>query len=286
MDAQLPRPGTPGAAGGNDAPADRHLRVIPGGLPDAGPVADRPPRSPLPFSLQDASSTLRSTPLRLLVVDDHTMFRQGLSAIIGQIAPHASVAEASSCAEALEQLGAHCPFSIILLDLVFHTGPTGLHVIDLIRERCAATPIAVVSGHDDADTMLGAIDHGAMGFIPKTSSVEVLLHAMALVLAGQPYFPIAAVRHGLGPRVPPAAAEAPPARVEGRAAWRLTRRENEILELILLGKANKVIAAELNIHNEDTVRKHVSSVLRKAGVRTRTQLVLKVFELEFERRKS
>jgi DNA-binding NarL/FixJ family response regulator len=128
--------------------------------------------------------------------------------------------------------------------------------------------------------MLGAIDHGAMGFIPKTSTVDILFHAMALVLAGQSYFPIDAVRRGLARTpapAPPASAERPgPA---GIAAWNLTPRECEVLAIILQGKANKVIAAELGIHNEDTVRKHVSSILRKASVRTRTQLVLKWFEL-------
>jgi len=268
-------------AGGGDAPSDRHLRVIPGGLPLALTGSDPAPPRPRPFSLQDASSSLQTGPLSLLIVDDHAMFRQGLATVIRQIAPHATIAEASTCAEALELLGTGCPFSIILLDLRFNTGPTGLLAIDVIRERCAATPIAVVSGHDDTDTMLGAIDHGAMGFIPKTSTVDILLHAMALVLAGQSYFPIDAVRRGLArnplPSVP-VGTESP--RPDGGvAAWTLTPRENDVLALILKGRPNKVIAAELGIHNEDTVRKHVSSILRKAGVRTRTQLVLKWFEL-------
>lgn len=268
------------ARGGSDTPSDRRLHVIPGGLPQAGPVGESASRRPRPFSLQDASSSLQAGPLSLLIVDDHAMFRQSLSTVIRQIAPHATVAEAGTCAEALDLLGTGCPFSIILLDLKFQSGPTGLLAIDVIRERCAATPIAIVSGHDDTDTMLGAIDHGAMGFIPKSSTVEILLHAMALVLAGESYFPIDAVRSGLArnpPPVPPVGSESPgPA---GVAAWNLTPRESEVLAIILRGKANKVIAAELGIHNEDTVRKHVSSILRKASVRTRTQLVLKWFEL-------
>ena len=182
-------PSRPAPSAGGDAPSDRRLHVIPGGLPQTQPGADTPPRRPRPFSLQDASSSLQTAPLSLLMVDDHAMFRQSLSTVIRHIAPHAAIAEAGSCAEALELLGTGCPFSIILLDLSFQTGPTGLLAIDVIRERCAATPIAVVSGLDDTDTMLGAIDHGAMGFIPKASSVEILLHAMALVLAGEAYFP-------------------------------------------------------------------------------------------------
>jgi DNA-binding NarL/FixJ family response regulator len=277
MNIELSRPAP---SGGGDAPSDRRLHVIPGGLPDVRPAGDSASRRPRPFSLQDASSSLQTSPLSLLIVDDHAMFRQGLSTVIREIAPHATIAEAGTCAEALDLLGAGCPFSIILLDLSFGTGPTGLLAIDVIRERCAATPIAVVSGLDDTETMLGAIDHGAMGFIPKTSTVDILFHAMALVLAGQSYFPIDAVRRGLARTpapAPPVSAQRPgPA---GIAAWNLTPRECEVLAIILQGKANKVIAAELGIHNEDTVRKHVSSILRKASVRTRTQLVLKWFEL-------
>lgn len=271
----------PAPAGGGNPPSDRRLQVIPGGLPQARPGSEPAPGRPRPFSLQDASSSLQTGPLSLLLVDDHALFRQGLSTVIRQIAPHTTISEAGTCAEALELLGTGCPFSIILLDLKFHTGPTGFLAIDVIRERCAATPIAVVSGHDDTDTMLGAIDHGAMGFIPKSSTVEILLHAMALVLAGQSYFPIDAVRRGLArnplPATPATAPDTP--RPQGIAAWNLTPRENDVLALILKGKPNKVIAAELGIHNEDTVRKHVSSILRKACVRTRTQLVLKWFEL-------
>jgi DNA-binding NarL/FixJ family response regulator len=231
--------------------------------------------APRPFSANSAGLRLKTDPLRILLVDDHAMFREGLAGLILQVARHATIVEAATCLEALEQFHGDCPFSIVLLDLSFRFGPTGLTAIDAIRARCAATPIVVVSGADDIETVLGSLDHGAMGFIPKTATADVLMHAIALVLAGEPYFPLTAVQQGLPKRAQ--ALELPQVAVEAasRTRWKLTPRENEILDRVVQGKANKVIACELQI-DEDTVRKHVSAILRKLGVRNRTQAVLTV----------
>ncbi len=256
------------------APA-RRLRLIPGGLQTPPPPRPGGFGYPRPFSADSAGLRLKTDPLRILLVDDHAMFREGLASLILQVARHATIVEAASCLDALEQFQGERPFSIVLLDLAFRVGPSGLLAIDAIRSRCAATPIAVVSGADDDETVLGCLDHGAMGFIPKTATADVLMHAVALVLAGEPYFPLGAVRKGLPKRLQ--AAQYPPlgAGLEPGTRWGLTPRENEILGRMVQGKANKVIAAELRI-DEDTVRKHVSAILRKLRVRNRTQAVLAV----------
>lgn len=253
----------------------RRLRVIPGGLPGPTPSRTGNLAPPRPFSADSAGLRLKTDPLRILIVDDHAMFREGLASLILRVASHAIIEEAATCLDALEHFHGDCPFSIVLLDLSFRVGPTGLTAIDAIRARCAATPIVVVSGADDIETVLGSLDHGAMGFIPKTASADVLMHAIALVLAGEPYFPLAAVQRGLPKRAQ--APEFPPVAVAAatRNRWGLTPRENEILDRVVQGKANKVIAGELQI-DEDTVRKHVSAILRKLGVRNRTQAVLTV----------
>jgi DNA-binding NarL/FixJ family response regulator len=121
----------------------------------------------------------------------------------------------------------------------------------------------VLSGEDSAGVVRAAIEGGAMGFIPKSSTPEVLIQALRLVLARGVYLP---------PAVLDAAAE-PPAGTGGEAALRgLTPRQIDVLRCVIQGKSNKVIARDLDV-SEGTVKAHLSSVLRAFGARSRTEAV-------------
>jgi DNA-binding NarL/FixJ family response regulator len=149
----------------------------------------------------------------------------------------------------------------VLLDLKM-PGVAGLDALAALREAIPAAPLVVLSGEDNPGVVRAAIERGAMGFIPKSSTPEVLIQALRLVLARGVYLP---------PAVLDAAAE--PAADRGESALRgLTPRQVDVLRCVIQGKSNKVIARELDV-SEGTVKAHLSSVLRAFGARSRTEAV-------------
>jgi DNA-binding NarL/FixJ family response regulator len=201
--------------------------------------------------------------MRVLLVDDHALFREGLKFLLRSLDSALEIDEASDCARALEKTAA-TRYDLVLLDLKM-PGRHGLDALASLRESLSGAPVVVLSGEDDADTVRAAIEGGAMGFIPKSSTPEVLIQALRLVLAKSVYLP-AAVLHG----PPPTAAEPGPGRPG--ALTGLTRRQMEVLRGVIHGQPNKTIARELDL-SEATVKAHLSSVLRALGARNRTEAV-------------
>ncbi len=204
--------------------------------------------------------------MKMLLVDDHALFREGLKLLLRSLDANLELDEAGDCAKALEHASRQ-RYDLVLLDLHL-PGLDGLDALAALREAAPSTPLVVLSGEEDPHVVRAAIDRGAMGFIPKSSTPEILIPALRLALAGGVYLPPAV----LDARVevsPPASAQAKAS--EAKPAG-LTQRQMDVLRCVIQGKPNKVIARELDI-SEGTVKAHLSSVMHAFGVRNRTEAV-------------
>jgi DNA-binding NarL/FixJ family response regulator len=206
--------------------------------------------------------------VKVLLIDDHGLFREGMRLLLCGLDSRIDLDEAEDCERALE-LAAGGRYDLALLDLRL-PGLDGLDALAAVREAMPGVPVVVLSGEDDPGTIRAAIDHGAMGFIPKSSTPEVLVRAMRTVLQQGVFLPSAALD-----RSTPAAAAAsavPEAPESGSSVEGLTARQMDVLRCVIQGKPNKVIAKNLDIA-EATVKVHVSAVLRALGAHNRTEAV-------------
>lgn len=218
-----------------------------------------------------APTQSRERGLRILLIDDHAVFREGLKAVLRGFTADTVLDEAGDSAQALER-AAQQGYDLVLLDLDL-PGRNGLAVLGDLREALAATPVVIVSGSGEAHIVRQAIERGAMGFIPKTSTQDVLVKALHLVLAGGVYLPPAVLDNTTAP-APALAAVASGAAAEPALGRRLglTPRQADVLRCVVQGKPNKVIARELDI-SEGTVKAHLSLVMQALGAHNRTEAV-------------
>jgi DNA-binding NarL/FixJ family response regulator len=170
--------------------------------------------------------------------------------------------EAGNCAEALQRL-AGASYDLVLLDLSMpDTG--GMDALDALRAASPGTPLVIISGEEDPHAIRASIEHGAMGFIPKSSTPELLIQAIALVLAKGVYLP---------PTVLAAAHPAPPqAGSDPTLLPGLTQRQMDVLRGVITGKTNKTIAQELDL-SDSTVKAHLTLIFRALGVSSRTEAI-------------
>lgn len=216
--------------------------------------------------------------MRILLVDDHDLFREGLKWLLSGLDGDLHFVEADSLgafAKAVKQ--GDEAFDIILLDL-YLPDSKGLQGLHLAREILPGATTVVLSSRDDPQFIRAAMDDGAAGFIPKSSTREVLIAALRLILAGGVYVP----PHILSPG--PATAEKGPnsdthtRRQRNPTLDHLTVRQCDVLKLAVQGKANKIIARELDI-SEATVKVHLSASFRALGVKNRTEATFKVADV-------
>lgn len=206
-----------------------------------------------------------SAALRLLIVDDHLVVRRGLRALLATEPGLTIVGEAADGRAAIAATRDLAP-DVVLLDLEMPT-LGGLAAIGAILAERPETAILILTSFATADTALAAVRAGALGYLLKGAGPDELIAAIRQVGRGEPSLPPALARNVLrafaGPRpeevAPPAAA--------------LTPRETDVLRLIARGDSNDAIAATLHI-GEATVRSHVSSILAKLGLASRTQAAL------------
>lgn len=210
--------------------------------------------------------------MRVLIVDDHPLIRTGVSAMLSRHDGDCTVLEAPDCRSAIAHLADGKPApDLILLDLNM-PDCAGLAALEAVRDAAPDTPVIVLSADDDRDTILDALNLGAMGFIPKTMNPELVWSALGLVLAGGIYVPHKVIS-GQKDSLP--SGSGAPATDEGASlsSLGLTERQIDTLRMLVKGLPNKTIARNLGI-SEATVKVYVSASLRAMNVTSRTQAVI------------
>jgi two-component system nitrate/nitrite response regulator NarL len=205
-------------------------------------------------------------PIRLLVVDDHTLFRRGLVALLSADASLQVVGEAGDASEAVRRAAQLQP-DVILLDNHL-PGATGVQALPGLKEAAPAARVVLLTVSEDEQDLRAALRGGAKGYLLKTIEGEDLSRAIHRVMNGDPVVSsemtgklIAAVQAGPEPSTSPQADE---------ALAQLSAREQQVLQQIARGASNKEIARELAIA-ETTVKIHVQHILRKLGLTSRVQ---------------
>jgi len=229
-------------------------------LTTTAPLADEPPLD-------------KTGAPRLLIVEDHPLFRAALIGVIGAEFPDAEVLQATSIDGALDVIAARDGLDLILLDLSM-PGTTGLLGAYRVRAAAPRSALVIVSAHDDSRIIGSAIALGISGFIPKSTPKVELARLLRGILEGEVCLPtrfrdLAAARKGQADT-----------KQLVQQLGQFTAQQLRVLDMICRGLQNKHIAYQLDI-SVTTVKVHVSEILRKLGVRSRTEAIIAMSKLDF-----
>lgn len=215
--------------------------------------------------------------MKILVVDDHALVREGLRQVLKGLAVGTQILEAADGHQALAMADVHEDLDLVLLD--FHLPDMGgLDAIDALVKQHPELPILVLSGTVNPQLVRDVLAHGAAGFLPKSGLSEELLQTTRNVLAGEIHVPPALpARFSLSPTHLPCSVTSD----VGHTPPALTPRQQEVLALLLAGYSNKAMGRLLKLSDE-TVKNHVSALLRAFGVATRTQAVVAASRLGYD----
>jgi DNA-binding NarL/FixJ family response regulator len=202
---------------------------------------------------------------KFVIADDHPLFRGALKQALAGVADTATILEAGDFDSAKALILGNDDIDLVLLDLTM-PGAEGLSGLISLRGMNAAVPLVVVSAHDDAETIRRALQLGASGFISKSASMDVIRSGVENVLAGGVTVP-AGIDLGVE-------ADAEISELIKRLQS-LTPQQARVLGMLAQGLLNKQIAYELGV-SEATIKAHVSAILHKLGVDSRTQAVIKL----------
>lgn len=202
--------------------------------------------------------------IRIVIADDHRVVREGLRMFLALDPDLEIVGEAENGAQAVELAGLFAP-DVVLMDVLMPV-MGGIEAIVIIRRRFPETEVVAMTSVLENAAVVGAVRAGAIGYLLKTTDAEALCAAIRAAAAGQvqlaPEATALLMREVQSPASPP-----------GPVVDALTERETDVLRLVARGRANKEIASDLGI-GEKTVKTHVSNVLAKLGVQSRTQAAL------------
>ena len=208
---------------------------------------------------------------RFLIIDDHPLFREALHSAVQMAYPDVDTVEARSIAEAVDVLSSGKSFDLALLDLSM-PDVRGFEGLLQLRTRYPRLPVVIVSGYEDAKIISEALSYGAAGFIPKSARKSELADAIRTVMDGAVFVPETYQAGAQGPD------SADRADLLSRLS-KLTPQQLRVLRMLQQGLLNKQIAYELQV-GETTVKAHVSEILRKLNVYSRTQAVIEVSKLD------
>ncbi|NVK23431.1 MAG: response regulator transcription factor [Gammaproteobacteria bacterium] len=207
-------------------------------------------------------------PDKILIADDHPLFRQALLETLKTELTHTQWLEAQNVEELNKLLAAHNDTDLLLLDLNI-PGAHGFNTLVHVRQHYPQIPVVVVSAYDDSDTINQAMSHGASGFVPKSTPVETIFEAINKVVSGDIWTP---------PSFNSQQCQPSKSEIAERIAS-LTHQQYKILMMFAEGLLNKQIAYELNV-SEATIKAHATAIFKKLNVRNRTQAVITLGELE------
>ena len=197
--------------------------------------------------------------MRALVIDDHPLLREIVPAMLKKALGEVVVAAEATLEAGIARAAAEPP-DLVLLDLGL-PGCVGIDSISRFRMEFPQMPVVVLSGNCDRQSIVGALDAGAAGYIPKTSKPEVMIAALKFIAAGGTYVP------------PEVLEDAKPAPRRRGGHLNLTERQNDVLRLMLKGYSNERIATELAIA-PNTVKQHAHAIFVQLGVSTRAEAVV------------
>lgn len=207
-------------------------------------------------------------PEKIIIADDHPLFRQALLNTLKAKLTQTQWVEAQTIAELEQQLSENSESDLLLLDLNI-PGAHGFNTLIHVRNHFPQIPVVIVSAHEDQDTIAKAIEFGAAGFIPKSTSVEIIYQAIVQVLMGDIWLPESFQMN---------ASNEEHAEIAERVAS-LTQQQYRILMMFAQGMLNKQIAYDLNV-SEATIKAHATAIFRKLNVRNRTQAVIAISQLD------
>ena len=211
---------------------------------------------------------------RILIIDDHPIFRHAMVTILGKKFPDSQTLEANSLPEALELLEADAAFDLVMLDLNMPE-TCGLNGLLEIRNQHPNLPIVIISAETEKQNILQTISYGAVGFISKSSKIEEIATSVESIFEGNGCLPSEILRTSSARnRVKKENS------ISLEQIRSLTRKELAVLKYLTQGLANKVIAYELSI-SETTVKSHVSSILKKLGASNRVKVVASAANIDF-----
>lgn len=201
----------------------------------------------------------------IIIADDHPLFRNALFQSVHMAISGANLLEADSLDALLHLLEKDPEPDLLLLDLKM-PGANGMSGLIQLRAEYPDLPIVVISASEESSVVSQVKSHGAFGFIPKSSDMRALISALNLVLNGEPYFPEGLITNNQACDD-----------LAGKIAT-LTPQQYKVLGMLSDGLLNKQIAYELNV-SEATIKAHMTAIFRKLGVKSRTQAVILLKEL-------
>ncbi len=201
--------------------------------------------------------------MKILVVDDHALFREGLVYVLDKLESDISIVEASNYEEAVVLLNNYPDIDLALLDLSM-PDKDGFTLLSYCRKNFPLVPSVVLSASKEQSDLNRALDGGALGFIPKDTTSEVMLNALRLIMSGEIYIPASMNRRSNNIQSSPES---------------LTPRQQEVVEMMMKGLSNKKIASEMGIV-EATIKMHITAIFKRLGVSNRTEAALAAQKLE------
>ena len=200
--------------------------------------------------------------MKILIADDHALFRDGLALYLEKLAPDVVIAQAGSYSQMFKLLASDDKIDFVFFDFEMND-MSWQEALEILKQNSNKTAFVIISGAEDNRTIKTILSAGAKGYIPKRSDTKVLNNALRLILDGGTYVPPNLIEN----------IASNPLNSKNSGTKNLTYRQSQVLDLIAQGKSNKQIAFDMGV-SESTVKLHINALLRSLHVSNRTQAVI------------